>query len=304
MLISDPFDDPAFLPTARVVGGLLAASLVLLLLITRGNPARLRQHVLFHRWLVWAAIAPLYTIAVLGGRLPALALVAVLVFQGLREYARLVGLPDDYRRLLLLLGTLTPIVALLSPRAFHALPAACLLLATLQPLLFRERAASIRHLAFAALGWGYVAWFLTYLLLLQARTPGGPGLLLAIGLAVALSDVGAFVVGKRFGRHKLAPSISPNKTWEGAAGNLLGAAVGIVLMRFALPPGQPWLQALLPCLVAIGSLWGDLLESSIKREFSAKDAGVWLPGFGGLLDRIDSLIVVVPLTWFVLGLVS
>src|SRR5205085_2300280 len=153
----------------------------------------------------------------------------------------------------------------------------------------------VRHLAFAALGWGYVAWLLAHLVLLARYVEGGAGLLLMIGLATALSDVAAFVLGKRFGRRKLAPRLSPNKTWEGTIGSLIGAYAGAGLMAFALPSGLPWiLVAALPLVIGLGAVWGDLLESAIKREFGAKDAGAWLPGFGGLLDRIDSLILVAP----------
>ena len=118
-------------------------------------------------------------------------------------------------------------------------------------------------------------------------------------MASAGSDVGAFVVGRRFGRHPLAPRLSPNKTREGVIGNVLGAAVGFLPFLVLL---QPWFEPLaivvLVLLVAVGSLWGDLLESAVKREVGVKDAAKWLPGFGGILDRIDSLLLVVPLVYW------
>jgi phosphatidate cytidylyltransferase len=125
-----------------------------------------------------------------------------------------------------------------------------------------------------------------------------------LGLSIALSDVGAFTIGRLFGRHRLAPAVSPNKTWEGAAGNVVGAYVGVALMRFAFPPDFPLPVAVgLPLVVAIGCVWGDLIESLFKREFGMKDVGTWLPGFGGMLDRVDSLIVVAPLSYFLLRVV-
>ncbi|MGZ8151980.1 MAG: phosphatidate cytidylyltransferase, partial [Methylovulum sp.] len=118
----------------------------------------------------------------------------------------------------------------------------------------------------------------------------------------ALSDNIAFAIGSSLGRHKLS-ALSPNKTWEGVAGNLLGAYLGTLLMSFALPKDVYWLLLIgLPPLIALGSLWGDLFESAIKREAGVKDAGNWLPGFGGLLDRIDSLILVAPLSYYFLRL--
>lgn len=305
MLISNPVDNVLFRPTALIVVAFLACTLFILLLRTRFDRRRLAANSLFHRWRVWAIIAPIYSLALFSGRLPTLVLVSFLIVQGLREYADLVGLPLAYRRILLVAGLLPAPIALLSLDAFHAFPPVLLIVGTLEPLLLSrgdlrdER--SVRHLAFAVLGWGYIAWFLAHFTLIDRYIAGGIGILLAIGFGTALSDVGAFVVGKRFGRHKLAPRLSPNKTWEGALGNLLGAYLGIGVTAFALPAHVRWLLVIvLPPVTALGAIWGDLLESSIKREFAVKDAGSWLPGFGGLLDRVDSLIMVVPLSFYLL----
>ena len=128
-----------------------------------------------------------------------------------------------------------------------------------------------------------------------------PGLLIAIGAAVALGDVSAFAVGTLVGRHRLAARVSPAKTWEGLAGTLLGALVGFELMSFALPAWLPaWARWALPALIAAGSVWGDLTESLLKRARGVKDAGGLLPGFGGLMDRIDSLLVVLPICYVAL----
>jgi len=136
-------------------------------------------------------------------------------------------------------------------------------------------------------------------LLAQERGELGVTLFAALAVACAGSDVGAFIVGRRFGRHPLAPRLSPNKTREGVIGNVLGAAVGFLPFLVLL---QPWFEpqaiVVLVLLVAVGSLWGDLLESAIKREAGVKDAAQWLPGFGGILDRIDSLLLVVPLVYW------
>ena len=120
-----------------------------------------------------------------------------------------------------------------------------------------------------------------------------------------LSDVGAFTVGSLLGRHRLAPVLSPNKTWEGLGGNVVGAYAGLAVMQFALPDDSLWLiLSTLPLVVAVGAIWGDLFESLIKREFAVKDAGSLLPGMGGLLDRLDSLIFVIPLGYYYLRFVT
>ena len=146
--------------------------------------------------------------------------------------------------------------------------------------------------------WGYLylGWLPAYLLALSLRASSA--LVLTVGLGVALSDVGAFCVGKALGGPKLTPRLSPNKTWGGALGNILGAAVAVTLTTFALPGLQWWQRCLLVLAIGLGSIWGDLLESLLKRQRGVKDAGELLPGFGGLLDRIDSLLLVAPLVYY------
>jgi phosphatidate cytidylyltransferase len=150
-------------------------------------------------------------------------------------------------------------------------------------------------------GWGaawYVGGFVYALLpalaLLWIRERSGIELLLWVFIVTWSTDIGAYFAGRRFGRRKLAPSISPGKTVEGlyggiAAATLLGGAwayathLGVAL--FALAP-----------ILAIAAQAGDLFESAIKRRAGVKDSGAWLPGHGGVLDRLDGLVPVAVLT--------
>ena len=132
---------------------------------------------------------------------------------------------------------------------------------------------------------------------------GHPSLLLAVLGTVWISDSAAYFVGRRFGRRKLAPSISPGKTWEGVAGALV--AVGIYALAWAgLGAHNPWgggpgtaAAWLLPVLLglAVVGIIGDLFESLIKRQAGVKDSGTLLPGHGGILDRIDAPVAMLPL---------
>lgn len=275
------------------IGGLLLTSLVMILLAEYRRRWGLADRPLLQKWLSWAGIAPIFGLAVLGGTLTTAALALVVSLQCLREYSRLTMLPVGDRRLWLALTGLAAPVALVSTSALLALPLLVLLLASLRPLLW-PTADGINPWALGFFGWCYLALIPAGLVVIHRESPGGPGLLLTIGLAVALSDVGAYLVGRRFGRHQLAPRLSPAKTWEGVAGNLLGALLGVHLMAFAWPAGlTPLLAVGLAALIGLGALWGDLIESAVKRTWAVKDAGDWLPGFGGLLDRVDSLIIVV-----------
>lgn len=303
--LSNPVDHPLFLPTLERWGILLFIALIGILIAARHREGKLRDDVLFIRCRTWALIAPFFLLCILGGVLPRLLLITGLILQGLREYANLVGLPTAYRRILYGMAVIVPPVAFLSLDGFYLMAPILLIIATLEPLLLNNIRYGVRHMVFAAFGWGYLAWFLGHAVLIQQHIEGGLGIILTLGLSVAMSDVGAFTIGKNFGKHKLAPRLSPNKTIEGVLGNFIGAYIGVLIMSFALPESIRTGAIIgLPILVGIGSLWGDLVESSLKREFGVKDSGTWLPGFGGLLDRIDSLIIVLPLTYYALKLVG
>jgi Predicted CDP-diglyceride synthetase/phosphatidate cytidylyltransferase len=112
-------------------------------------------------------------------------------------------------------------------------------------------------------------------------------------------DVTAYFVGRAFGRHKLAPLVSPGKTVEGSIGNLVGSLAAAVVVHFGLFPALPLSHALLLAVVMniIGQL-GDLYESLLKRGAGAKDAAAVLPGHGGLLDRLDSLLFNAPVLYY------
>ena len=131
--------------------------------------------------------------------------------------------------------------------------------------------------------------------------PNGRLLLLYLLVLIAAADVGAYFGGRAFGRRKLAPHVSPGKTWEGfAAGMLAAAAVGAASAQMFDVPFWPWL--FLCELVALVSVIGDLTESMFKRHVGLKDSGSLLPGHGGVLDRIDSLTAAAPT--FLLGLMA
>jgi len=142
----------------------------------------------------------------------------------------------------------------------------------------------------------YLGWPMSVFLLLRGFQGGiTPGFwwVLTVFLGVWGFDSGAFFAGHFFGKHKLAPSISPAKTWEGVAGGLV-FSIAAALLCTTWPLGVSWyLAILLGILIGIASTLGDLTESLIKRQTHVKDSGQFMPGHGGLLDRIDSLLFAV-----------
>jgi phosphatidate cytidylyltransferase len=291
-------DSALFARSAMTVSATLAGSLGLVVFAERRHLRELKRRVMFVRWRTWLITAPIYGVAVMGGTWTSVLLVEALVAVAIVEYARMTRLTAPYRNALLIAGLASAPIAALSLTIWRGMPPVLLLAETLPPLLSQDVRNGLKQLAYAALGFAYVPWLLTYFVLVRNHITGGAGILIALGVAVAVSDVAAFAAGNLFGRHPLAATLSPNKTWEGVAGNLAGAALGLAIMGFALPAGLSiGVRLALPLVVAAGAVWGDLLESLLKRTFGVKDAGTWLPGFGGLLDRIDSMLVVLPLTY-------
>ena len=127
-------------------------------------------------------------------------------------------------------------------------------------------------------------------------------LLLAIFIFIWINDTGAYLVGSRWGKRRLAPNISPKKSVEGSIGGLLLVLLSAVVLRLLLFPELSWLSILLiAAVVAIFGTIGDLFESSLKRQAGVKDSGKLIPGHGGILDRIDSLLLAVPAVYLLLA---
>ena len=130
----------------------------------------------------------------------------------------------------------------------------------------------------------------------------GAGRILTFMIAVVCSDIGGYTAGVFLGRHPMAPLISPKKSWEGFAGSIVAGVVGTTLTVVLALNGRWWVGAVLGVAVVITATTGDLVESMIKRDLGIKDMGTLLPGHGGLMDRLDSLLPSAVVTWLLLSL--
>ncbi|HEV2257659.1 MAG TPA: phosphatidate cytidylyltransferase [Streptosporangiaceae bacterium] len=130
----------------------------------------------------------------------------------------------------------------------------------------------------------------------------GPRRVLSFVIITICSDVGGYFAGITVGRHKMAPLISPKKTWEGFAGSSAACLIAGWLCVTYLLHGHPWQGVLTGAAVVLAATLGDLVESVIKRDLDIKDMGTLLPGHGGVLERLDSLLVAAPVVWFLLYL--
>ena len=177
------------------------------------------------------------------------------------------------------------------------LGAAVIVLATRRPLV-----ETLPALGISASGLLFVALPLSFGIPLHGMPRFGPKLLLFALVLVWAGDTAAYFTGRSIGRWKLAPNLSPNKTWEGAVANLLASLV--VAIFFARWTGISLRSMLLGAALAnVAGQLGDLLESAYKRSAGVKDSGAILPGHGGMLDRVDALVFAVPVVWYYFKLV-
>ncbi|MGE7436205.1 MULTISPECIES: phosphatidate cytidylyltransferase [Kitasatospora] len=147
----------------------------------------------------------------------------------------------------------------------------------------------------------YVPFLATFVALMLAAADGPQRIVLFLVVTIC-SDTGAYAVGYKFGRNKLAPTISPGKTREGLAGGVgLSMIAGALIMQYVIDGGQWWQGLILGGCAAVTATLGDLAESMIKRDLGIKDMGTLLPGHGGIMDRLDSLLPTAPVVWLLLA---
>ncbi len=145
----------------------------------------------------------------------------------------------------------------------------------------------------------YVGWMMSHFLLLRDLDDGRSWVLIAL-FATFASDTSAYFTGRALGKHKMAPAISPGKTWEGAIGGLVGAAAATVALIVITGVDDIGYAKIIPLgfLISIFAQVGDLTESALKRNADTKDAGSLIPGHGGVLDRLDSIIFTIVLVYY------
>ena len=285
MTPSAALHDPAFrIYLVLVLVLLLGAGIVLALL---QFVFRVKLGSVWKTYRSWLVLAPLVALMIFAGRVPFVVGVTIVSLLACREFSQVSGLGRDRW----MTGAIYAAILL---TALGGAPVFGLALLFLLPIARNRvdgelRLVSLGVIAFILFGWmfGQLGFF--------ARTPNAYGYLCFVIFATEVTDVSAFVCGKMFGRHPLRSEISPRKTWEGALGALAVALALPWLLRFSFPFFGTSQLILAGLIVGVWAPLGDLSLSLIKRELGAKDWGAAIPGHGGVLDRIDSLIFVAPL---------
>jgi phosphatidate cytidylyltransferase len=261
----------------------------------------------------WLVMAPLVFGFVFGGRVPVIIFFCLIASLGFKEFARATGLYRDWWMVgAVYLGIIAIGVTSLIHQPqdgepgngwyglFIVLPVYVVALIVLIPILRNQVHGQLQSLALAILGFIYIGWMFGHLAFL-ANANNAYGYLLYVIFATELNDVAAFTCGKLFGKHPFRSNISPKKTWEGAIGALLVSMALPWALRFSFPHFGATQLVLTGLIVGVGGQLGDLSISVIKRDIGIKDMGAGIPGHGGVLDRIDSLIYVAPLFFHMAG---
>ena len=302
---------PIFLSFCRVVAISLIAGGFVLGFLRLG----LKKNIvaMWKTYCSWLIMAPLGLVVVLAGRVPVIVGVTLLAIFGFKEFARASGVYRDWWMTgAVYAGILTVGIASIIPHPrgeepgtgwygfFVAVPVFAIALILIIPILRNRARGEVQRMSLSIVGFIYIGWMFGHLGFF-ANATNAYGYLCFIIFATELNDVAAFTFGRMFGRHPLRSEISPKKTWEGAFGALAVSMVLPWLLRFSLPDFGPRELILAGLIVGIGGQLGDLSISVIKRDIGTKDMGAVIPGHGGILDRIDSLIFVAPLFMHMAG---
>lgn len=285
-----------------VLGSLLVAGLAACGRLSPATRIELRR-----RLLSWWVLAPLMVGPVLLGAAWVFGAVLLLSLACYREFARATGLfREHFTSALVVAGILVVTFTVVDhwyDLFLAVLPLGVVAIAGLAVLADRPRgyvqrtALAVFAFAFFGFGFGHLAYF--------ANDDRFRSLILFVLIAVELNDVFAYLSGRLFGRRKLVPQTSPNKTWGGALGALVLTTTFVALVGPYVfddrPAGSGLRPLLFGVLIAVAGQLGDLVLSSIKRDVGIKDFAATIPGHGGLLDRFDSLVLVAPAAFHFLG---
>ncbi len=254
------------------------------------------------RLLTGAIVLPLLILLILKGSLSLFTcFIMLLSLLGLTEFYRM-ALPD--RKIAGLAasfgGALLPLVLLTQFRTMFLFTLTLLVILMGVKVLFSfgDIRSAANEVAYLLMGFLYVPVLLGHLVLLR-ELPDGVLWIFMLMVIVMGGDTGAYYIGSSFGKRKLYPSVSPNKSVEGALGGLAGSITGAFIARATFFPALSPVDCLATALIfgVLGQV-GDLFESLLKRSFGVKDSGVIVPGHGGILDRLDSILFAAPAAFY------
>jgi phosphatidate cytidylyltransferase len=308
-LINNPLESPLLIPVALRLAAILGGGLVVVVLFNIRDPRRTFRSGTWLRYRSWLVMAPTFLTSVFFGGLVAVAFIWLLMYLALAEYGRMLNLPHFYRRLLVVNSILSVATAVLAPQFVQLLPVAYFLIIVLASIMHNQIEGILDNACHTLFASVWLCFSLAHFLLFRTLQ-NGTALLVMIAFSVVLSDVFAYCLGNVLAGLgvgtdlTIANLISPNKTYAGMIGNVAGALVGALIFASLNSHLPISLIILLGICIGITSLMGDLAESMVKRFADVKDSGASIPGHGGILDRIDSLLIVIVVCFYMVRILS
>lgn len=305
--ILNPLINPIFNEVLIRFFWLFVAGLGLIFILNKFSFRELWNKELGKRYLSWLVIGLIFLGFVFIGGIPSLFFLLAIMILALYEIKKMAKLSNGYFIVLCILAFISITTASYFEDNFYMLPILYFTVLTTFTVRLND-SKKFSSLAVSLYASIWIIFLLCHFVLLGHLNNGldnTKALLLLIGFAVPLADIGAYVFGRMFSkinflnRHKIASNISPHKIWAGILGDIIGAAIGIWIMSFAIGNYFSFGQmAILACLIGVFSVIGDMNESLLKRYFNVKDSSNLIPGHGGILDRIDSIMRVIVVVYY------
>ena len=255
------------------------------------------------RMLTGLVLGTIVMFCIIKGGLAILLLLAVMLAAGSKEYVKMLNHKGFYPSLKVIYLTQAILATVVYLKRFDlvAITLTICAICSLMWVLFRGRQPYIANVATTLFGMVYCGWFPLHLIFLRDlscdRYDSGLGFVVLMFTAILLTDIGCYYVGSKWGKHKLAPTVSPNKTIEGSIGGIFFAILGALIVGYCI--NLEWYLAFSAGIICtVFAQIGDLCESLIKRDAGVKDSGSSLPGHGGFLDRTDSFILTLPIMYY------
>ena len=317
MLASPDFVNPFSTPLFNALLGRLLifyaiAGFLILALTYRKGLAHLRNSNLGLRYIGWLLLTPLYLVGVFCGRIPGIAITMLFVVGAVLEYSKIAKLPTSFRVGMVIAALWSVITAAYFTAYFYSLPLVYFLIFTALAIRQNNVKTSFSSASHAIYGSIWLGFSLSHIVLLSEFNNSldhSRILPFLVLFAVACADIGGYVFGKLFhklgilDKYKVAKQLSPNKTYVGTLGYIIGAGLAIWVLYFGLHQYlSPVLWGIVAVIIGVFAFVGGLTHSFFKRYFNVKDSGTLIPGHGGVIDRVDSIARVVVILYYFLRL--
>ena len=296
-LFLNPFENEIFIPVLIRLVYIFLGGFIVVVVFNLKKMNTFFQSETWKRFYGWLIMAPFFIMGIFLGPVTSVLLLIYVIYKATVEYCNILGLPHFFRNLILINGFISIALTIFYTELAFMLPALYFIIIMLASILRNQLSNILNFVAYTLFASIWICYGLTHFVLFYMHLQMGVKLLLMFAFAIALSDVMAYVIGKMF--HKIgfgvnqviARRISPNKTYAGLIGNIAGASTGVFTLRFIDTGLNTTHLLILILIISVFTIMGDLLESVVKRFAGVKDSAGSIPGHGGFLDRIDSLLV-------------